>query len=319
MRESKAISRIIALAGLVAGAGWLAGCVGCGDAGGATDGAPSDAAAVDAEPGACWLPCPEPSSGKNTLCGQVLDFETNQPIAVADPTGRSCEEIPAGERNGPCSMSVAIYDAIGFAQNPTGTQPLPVDSVTMNDCGRYVAVGIPTPALGYVAVAIDDAAGSQDDTWVQTANIYAIGPGDRLDRGLYAVAATTDVEWTATAGDPFAGETFATHGVGAEIYICGGEPLAGVQLGNDGGVDPAHDFYFSDSDPWTRSTIDPAQNVTGADGTVLLAESAVVDHTSSTLQCGSCVWEPAPVKAIPGLALVAEHIAVDDNGNPCGP
>ncbi|HEX2686995.1 MAG TPA: hypothetical protein VHN14_10275, partial [Kofleriaceae bacterium] len=101
---------------------------------------------------AARLACPPPAAGKQTICGQIYDFENDQPFAQAGATGASCAP---GATTGPCSLAIKAYDAVAFAM--TGGGALTTGAVYVDDCGRYRVPDIAQPIGPFVALAIDDA------------------------------------------------------------------------------------------------------------------------------------------------------------------
>src|SRR5688500_4259344 len=93
--------------------------------------------------------CPAGTSGtRQTICGQIYDFETNAgtPTKVQgpSPSGTRCDPM-APTADGPCSLGLVAYDAIAFGTNPSAAQPLTVGSVYIDDCGRYRLTDIEVP------------------------------------------------------------------------------------------------------------------------------------------------------------------------------
>jgi hypothetical protein len=97
------------------------------------------------------LPCPTPDGTNVTLCGQIYDTETDQPVVGTDPTATRCNPAEP-TADGPCSLDLKFYDALDFAQNPDTAQPLvPEDNggVYVDDCGRYRGENIPPPTFPF--------------------------------------------------------------------------------------------------------------------------------------------------------------------------
>ncbi len=271
----------------------------------------------------CEKPCPQPDAGKNTVCGRLVDAETGEFITMTwDTDGTDCQDIPENERLGPCLMKVEFYDALGFAQNPTGTDPLLPDDLVINNCGWFKGTNIPTPALGFLAVSADDedSVAVGDDQWVLTGVVFPVAPGDRRpEQVTYVVSNDTDETWTETAGGPFGTTTFSEKGVFFPIYLLDGDPVEGVKVTRDpAGVVANDDYYFSDTNPHVRRTVDATQDATGPNGAALMVNSPLVDHggTGGDLPTG-CVWPPDLAKSIPGVVFANERWAVDDQGDDC--
>jgi hypothetical protein len=133
------------------------------------------------------------------------------------------------------------------------------------------------------------------------------------------VRITTDAAWTSTAGDPFDGASFAEKGVIAGIFLLEGVPVEGMVLKRDpDGVVPADDFYFSDANPLTRTTVDPLQDATGPNGTALMVNSGAVYHLAQGYVPDHCYWGAELAKSLPGAVVVTEFHARDSStDNPC--
>jgi hypothetical protein len=85
------------------------------------------------------------------------------------------------------------------------------------------------------------------------------------------------------------GQCFALRG--ALLMLFG---QAGVKLTEDHVVEPANDYYFSDSPPGQRLQIDPLLDETGTNGAALKLESELVDHSG----LGGCTtWDEELAKA----------------------
>ncbi len=276
---------------------------------------------------ACRLLCPNPDTGKNTICGQLVNAEDDMYIQEGnEPDGTDCD--PANPTSsGPCALSVLFYDALGFAQAPDSTPPLATDSITVNNCGRFAGVNIKTPSLSYMAVAVDDADNDTLDNWAFTGVVFPVASGDkRSDQKVYVVANSTDETWTSTAGNPFGSTTtFASKGVFFPIYLNPGatppdSPVAGVQITRETGVPvPSDDYYFSDTDPYTRSTVDATLDETGVNGAGLMVNSTLVKHGAIGGLPAECEWPEDLAKAIPGVVFANERYAEESaTGDPCG-
>ena len=125
----------------------------------------------------------------------------------------------------------------------------------------------------------------------------------RNDLTPYVVRTDTDVWWTATAGDPFSGESFSQRGVHLLLMKHGNAPVAGVEVSN-GQV-----FYFADTDLAVRSTVDPDATATGVDGAALRVDSTIGAEVTGGEPPG-CAWSPLPFGTIPGYVWVETSLAV---------
>jgi hypothetical protein len=65
--------------------------------------------------------CPGAEAGKVTICGRLVDAETNQNITAAVPNFAACGD--GGAADGPCELDLKFYDAVPFANDQEGTEP----------------------------------------------------------------------------------------------------------------------------------------------------------------------------------------------------
>lgn len=235
------------------------------------------------------LECSTPPPGKACIAGQLVDTENNQPI------------------ENDSTIQIVFYDGLAFAQNPTGTPPLPIDSITINSCGRFLAQGVTVPTLGLLAIATDDVSGGGDD-YVTTAANFPVAPGYQINNiNIFATRHSTDDQWTSTAGNPFSGSTFNEIGAFAPIFKYLDYPVAGVKiLVSPGAVRPEDDYYFSDSSSSTRSTIDSNLDATGPNGMGIIVNTGLLDHSGQGSEPAGCYWPWDLAKSIPGVLMVQE-------------
>jgi hypothetical protein len=258
---------------------------------GAIDGTPVD---VCADP----LPCAAPSAGHVTLCGQLFDLGTSAAIQADAPTGAACD---LGNPADPCSLTVLAFDVIEVVSNPTDPQPLDADSIVVDDCGRFQVIDAMAPTSTRVALLAAPIAG---DDYRRAGIVFGATSGQAVDGlELHALSSATDAAWSAAAG--LEGDTFASLGVIVGIFTNAGTPVDGVTIQTGTGTQfPADDFYFDDTDPASRLSVNPAATATGANGTALL-----IDHPSIGLYTGStppdgCTWPSAQAATIAGLVFV---------------
>lgn len=279
----------------------------------ATDALFSDAGeTADGSPELCTFPCPEPAAGHNSLCGRIRRVDTGEPLEVdGGGIGVSCTSIPEAERTGPCLLSLELYDALAFAQNPTGATPLGSDEVSVYDCGYYSAANVPTPALGFLAVAADD---QNDDggIWELSSTSRPVAAEERLvGLDVFVVLESVDEAWTVTAGNPWGAGTFAEKGVLLAVYSHGEQRSQGVQITRDpAGVVAADDYYFDDTSPSLLTSVNPGQSATGPNGGGLIVNSPLVDHSGQggALPTG-CQWPKMLGKSVPGVVWVSTYRA----------
>jgi hypothetical protein len=261
------------------------------------------------------LQCPTPAANKLTLCGRLFDTETDEPIRAVGATGVACDPA-APTADGPCSLKLQFFDALLFQQSPTTTPPLAAASVTVDDCGRYVARDVTATSFGFVGAATDDASGVADTrllTGVATADNLAV-PARNFR--VYATRKTTDLLWTPPAmlGGT---DTFASLGVLVMIFRHAGVPVAGVTIQQNGSAVPASDYYFTDAGK-ARTLLDRTRDVTGANGTGLFINAnAPVPFTGTGAEPAGCRWPTALAATIPGVVFVQLKDAESTGGGPC--
>jgi hypothetical protein len=262
--------------------------------------------------------CPAPTTaGRATICGQILDIETDQPLRKSTAAGLLCDpDAPAD--SGACALTVDAYDALAFAANPTGATPLPRDKLEWDDCGRFRAQNIEVPVATFIGFAVNDAAGRDAVVLTGVADAFK---RDETRRGfaLFATRNETDSKWTAGAGNPFGGTSFAQKGVFLEIFRHKGQPVAGVQMTRNNATEPADDYYFSDVGGTLRATVSPAQAATGLNGTGLMVNSeGLQNHGGTGAERDGCEWPVAYGVALPGVVFASIRNSFDPlTGEPC--
>jgi len=264
--------------------------------------------------GGCPPACPLPAVGHVTVCGQLVDFENSTRVTVeGGGTGIRCDEIPVAERTGPCAMEVTISDGLEW--------PIPPDpiEVSVYDCGYYAVKNIPSPSSGRFLITVDDAPDSGREDWATTAITFRVVAGERRESvNTYALRRDTDEAWTVSAGEPFGGLTFSEKGALALIFLRAGSPASNVRiLRSPEGAAPDDDYYFSDNARDLRTTIDTYLEVTGLNGTGLIVDSDLVDHSGMGGLPDPCVWPWEPAGSFPGLVLVSERSAELFGGGAC--
>ena len=261
------------------------------------------------------LPCTAPTANNLSICGRLIDTETDQPIAAMNATGAACD--PGNpSATGPCSLSVTFVDALQFAQNPQTATPHVPARFLLDDCGRYRAEDIGPSSFGFMGVAIDDATGT-GDRYKLTG--VALPDGDaKPARGFaaYGTRNETDAAWSAA----ISGQSFATRGVVAAVFRHGAVPVAGVAIRRDSQAIVADDYYFSNTAPSVRSTVDTALTVTGANGTALAVNpgsASVAAHDGAGAEPSGCRWPSSLAAAIPGVVFFQLKVAETAGGAEC--
>jgi hypothetical protein len=246
------------------------------------------------------LPCPVSTTGKQTICGQLYDFENGQPFAQAGATGAQCE---AGAVAGPCALAIKAYDAVTFAGSNGAAGQLATGAVYIDDCGRFKVPEVTQPTMApLIALGVDDIA-APGPTGISNAVGVATGAAPNT--------ATKDVEAfivrpVTTAG--WSGPSLAT-GIFAMVFrghATGTDLAAGVTASRNGASDMGHDYYFGAS-ATSRTTLDGAANVTGVNGTALFTITApqLTDTYAGTGALpASCIWGPHAGAAVQGVVFI---------------
>ena len=238
------------------------------------------------------ISCPNASSGHQTICGQLLDLETSQPIAATGATGTPCDpNNPTAD--GPCALVMQAYNALQFAADPATATPLANDEIVIDDCGRFRIKNIPTSGLQFIGIGVDDSTKSPAMDLHRLTGGALPAVAGQTTKGFveYAITKATDMKWTQQAS--LGASTFVDIGVYIGIFLENRTPVAGVTVTRGGSPSPGDDYYFSDASPATRTTIAPSQNVTGADGTALLINGGgLILYSGQGAEPANCEWNP---------------------------
>ena len=260
------------------------------------------------------LPCPNADTGKVTVCGQLIDVGTGQRIELDGESNADCDPMNPAD-TGPCSIGLALYDALAFAGNPQGTPPLPVEELSIDECGRFQAVNVERPAMGAIGLGMDDHPAISADTYVLSGSAF-LGVSGETVRGFNAYIADgmTNDAWTASAGNPpeLENMSFAEKGAYLTIYHRGSARVSGVQITKNGVPQPENSFYFSDSDALTLRTVDSNQTETGTNGAGLLLNSTTLgQHSGLGGEAQGCEWLSILGTGIPGVIFTQEQFMID--------
>jgi hypothetical protein len=260
--------------------------------------------------------CPLPATGKQTICGQIYDFENNTPFAATGATGAKCAAPTA---TGPCALTITAYEALAFAANPSGTPPLATGGLYIDDCGRYRVTDISQPGTPFIGLGVDDAMGTMGPAGVTNTTAVAVpkSPGAATkDVEAFIVKKSTSDMWTASGGPSVAtgwyAAVFRAHRVGMDSQ-------AGVTITKSGSTIPNNDFYFQAAQT-SRQTIDPAATATGMNGTVLVNNAVAGDglvFSASTGLPAECRWESHAGATIPGIVFIALFLPTNVVGQTC--
>lgn len=259
------------------------------------------------------LPCPAPTDGKQTLCGRMYNLEDGEIFQAENATGARCTYMPPAA-TGPCSVGIRAYDAITFANNPTGATPRPLEDFYMDDCGRFRLTNIENPSSPYLGLGIDDAnpasagpSGNTNAVGIATA-ITANGTSINNLEG-YIVPLSTTTKWQTTGGPGIATgyyvpiyrqrrTGFLTQANVTVLKFPGGVPTQVM----------ANDFYFKASDV-TRENVDitTPQNSTGANGTALVSGATLADmaYGGTGGLPAECRYSPAPGVTLANIVFIS--------------
>lgn len=251
-------------------------------------------------------PCPSASPGRVSVCGHLVDVETDEQLRAEFPAYAVCGS-GSEATDGACQLAITFYDALDFAGNPTGATPLGVSEFLLDDCGRFIAHDVQRPSLGFLGIAVDDASGAPDDHRL-TGVAFPVSSGQVLaNTKVYGLATTTDAAWTAQAG--LGGSTFNDRGAVLTLFTDStGGPVSGVQVRSNGSVRPADDYYFGDATPRTRTTVDADLTATGPNGASLLLNSALVEHSGTGGEPSGCSWSSSLAASIAGVVFVQRTV-----------
>ena len=273
--------------------------------------------------------CPQPASGKQTICGQLYDAETNMPFQATGATGTKCT---TGATTGPCALSVTAYDAIAFGMNPSTATPLANGGTYIDDCGRYRVTDITQPSSPFIGLGFDDAmaANMGPNGVTNTTGVATPAVADTATKDLeawIATKATTD-GWTSSGGPPVSGGIyvgiFRAHKCDETTGMCTGDRFAnqsGVTITKSGSTLPNNDYYFNATDT-TRTTIDPAATATGSNGTGLLTGASVNDSlvysgTGGITDTTNCKWETHAAASLPQIVFFQVYRPMNQLGKTC--
>lgn len=267
------------------------------------------------------LACPTPSAGKQTICGQLFDFESGDPFAATGSAGVRCDPS-APATSGPCALHINAYDAIMFAMNPM-TAPLPVGDLYIDDCGRFRLTDVTTPAASpFIALGIDDIDPTKRGPMgVTNATGIALNTAPNMatkDIEAFTVPISTYGKWQATGGPSLA------TGIYAMVFRAkrapSKQPQAGVAVLKGGVAAPADDHYFVATDT-TRERIDTAAAVTGANGTALVTNVSLGAGPTNTGTQGplppECRWSAHAAQTLAGIVFIQILRPVNATGMTC--
>jgi hypothetical protein len=267
------------------------------------------------------VPCPAPSSSwKQTICGQLHDFETD--ASLGGSVGTACTSPTSA---GPCSLAIEAYDALAFAQNPGAAAPLPHGGVEIDTCGRYRITDIDVTGISaFIGVAIDDVASpGPAGTTVPVAVVTPRVAGTATDSlEAWIVRESTTAQWTSSGGPALADGVFVPVFRAHMLGTPGSDPRElqpGVTATKQGS--PAQAYYFA-ADTMERVTVDAAAEATGANGTVLVPGAVIEDllvysGTGGLGDPASCRWGTYLGASIPGVVFIQIFRPIGVIGETC--
>jgi hypothetical protein len=204
------------------------------------------------------------------------------------------------------------YDALAFAANPAAAPKLAVDTISIDDCGRYRFVNIDTTGTSpFIGLGIDDAGMAPGPGGVTVSTGVAAEKADMLVENFeaYIVKSSTYAMWAGSGGPSLASgiyvATYRAHKLapGVDRHA----PQAGVTFANvDTTTYAADDYYFTAAQT-THQTIDGAASVTGMNGTALVAGRSTSEGVKFVGQGGvgsGCAWRPHAAASIPGIVFI---------------
>jgi hypothetical protein len=255
--------------------------------------------------------CATAAPNTMTMCGRLYDIEDDSRIGGGSTDATAC---PAnGEATGPCSLQIKPYDAILFASNPQTTPPLIADETYMDHCGRFRIKNIQPAGAPFIGLGVDDHPMHDNNQKLTGVAFPYQAATSRTDIVAYTTSAATDAMWGASSGQ---GASLAALGVYVNIYRDDGEPgdplagavAEGITILRGGSMIPNDDYYFSDADT-NRTTVAPALDETGANGTgLVLRQPNLAPYTGTpTPPGGSCTWYSSNGAAIPTVVFVQIH------------
>jgi hypothetical protein len=246
------------------------------------------------------LACPVGTGGKQTICGQIYDFETGMPYAAPSASGAQCG---TGATLGPCALAIKAYDAVAFAQSGGTGGALTTGAVYIDDCGRFRIPDVSQPAAApVIALGVDDIAQPGPTGLTNAAGVTtgAVPNGAKRDVEAFVVKPSTTAGWSGTS---LATGIFALvfHGT-----LTGPGLAARVTVTRNGATDATRTLYFGAAVA-NRTTLDSNAHVTGVNGTALynIMNPMLTDMYSGTGGLASgCNWEPHGGVALPGLVFI---------------
>lgn len=265
------------------------------------------------------ISCPPPDAGTQTVCGQIFDLDDQSAFAQGGPGGANGSDCAAGAgSDGPCGLAMQVFDAQQFVANPQTATPLPNAGITIDDCGRFRIESIQVPGTTVLlGIGVDDAGSADMGPGGQTNAVGIAVPKDigAATQGVedYIVSSTTTDKWAASGGPTIA------DGIYVDLFrahLTGLASQAGVTVTKSNATIHPNDFYFQAAEQ-VRETVDPASQMTGANGAALLVHQNGLGYAGQGgLQAG-CAWEQHIAASVPNIVFVQVTRPTDASGMTC--
>jgi hypothetical protein len=261
------------------------------------------------------ITCPPPASGTQTVCGQIFDLDDQSAFAAGGAMGSDCG---SGATDGPCVLSMQVFDAQEFVADPTTAQPLPNDGITIDDCGRFRIDSVQVPGttvllgLGFDDAAATDMGPGGVTNAVGIAVPKEIGQATQGVEGYIASSTTTDA-WAASGG-PAIGDGIYVDLFRAHLTGLGGQ--AGVTVTKGAATIHPNDFYFT-ADEQVRETVDTTSQMTGVNGAALLVHQNGLGYAGTGGLADGCAWEQHIAASVPNIVFVQVTRPTDASGKTC--
>jgi hypothetical protein len=259
--------------------------------------------------------CPQPATGKQTICGQLHDLETGVPFSDANAT---CAQCGTPTATGVCSLQLRALDAVKFGMNPMDPAAvLTTGPIYLDDCGRYRIPDITLPTNPFVGIGIDDAAMAMQGPAGTTNAIGLATPAVPniavKDFEAFVAPASTTTAWSNSGGPSI------TSGMFVAIFRAartGQTNQAGVTILRGVAPIPGDDFYFTAAET-TRTTIEPAATATGANGTALVTNAMLDGYIGAGGLPSECIYEGHAGVSLPFVLFVQIFRPTDAAGQTC--
>ena len=246
------------------------------------------------------LACPAGTGGKQTICGQIYDFETGAAFAAPSATGAQCG---TGVAFGPCALGIQAFDAGKIPTAGLAGSLLPTGQVYIDDCGRFRIPDVTQPAMvPLIVLGVDDVAQPGPMGLANPAGVATVAVANGASRDVEAFVAkpSTIAGWSGTS--------LAT-GIFALVFhntLTGTALASGVNVTRNGALDATHTLYFG-SAAASRTTLDGNAHATGVNGTAFynIMNPVPTDMYSGTGALPSgCNWEAHVAAAVPGVVFI---------------